>query len=97
MPYYQPETAYRIFDRAMSHVDIASGKLPTSGNYSTSGPSSTFQDKNKMPEDPPKVCYTLMTLTSCTAQDLQRLANGTAVVKDYIVVGYKEGNTTIWN
>jgi carboxypeptidase D len=96
VPYYQPETAYRIFDRAMAHVDIASGNFPATGGYTTSGPASSFQYKNTMPEDPPKVCYTLMTLTSCTVADLQRLANGMAIVKDFVVVGYTDGNTTIW-
>jgi carboxypeptidase D len=80
----------------MSHVDISCGISPTTGDYSTLGPVSSFQYKNAMPEDPPKVCYTFMTLTSCTVADLQRLADGTAIVKDFVVVGYAEGNTTIW-
>lgn len=95
VPYYQPETAYRIFDRAMSHVDIASGKTATIGDYSTSGLASSFQYKNTMPEDPQKVCYTLMPLTSCTVADLERLADGTAIVKGFVVVGYTDGNTTV--
>ncbi|TVY94449.1 Carboxypeptidase S1-like protein A [Lachnellula willkommii] len=96
VPYYQPETAYRIFDRAMSHVDIATGQRSITADYSTSGPSSSFQYKNQMPEDPKKVCYTLMALTTCTTADFQRLAAGTAIVRDFVLVGYVEGNATIW-
>jgi hypothetical protein len=80
----------------MAHVDIATGKGSITPNYSTSGPSSSFQYKNKMPEDPKKVCYTLMALTTCTAADFQRLAAGTAIVKDFVVVGYVEGDATVW-
>jgi hypothetical protein len=27
VPYYQPETAYKIFQRAMFHTDIATGEI----------------------------------------------------------------------
>lgn len=42
------------------------------------------------------ICYTLMALTTCTTADLARLAAGTAIVKDYLVVGYVDGNATVW-
>ncbi|TVY38347.1 Carboxypeptidase S1-like protein [Lachnellula subtilissima] len=96
VPYYQPETAYRIFDRAMSHTDIATGQASNTANCSTSGPSSSFQYKNQISEDPKKVCYTLMALNTCTTADIQRLTAGTAVVRDFVLVGYVEANTTVW-
>jgi len=72
----------------MSHADIATGQASNTANYSTSGPSSSFQYKNQMSEDPKKVCYTLMVLSTCTTADIQKLAAGMAVVRDFVLVGY---------
>ncbi|KUJ23315.1 alpha/beta-hydrolase [Mollisia scopiformis] len=87
--YYQPETAYRVFTRAMFHTDIATGGISIAdhNNYSTTGPSSGFHIKNTMPDNPPNICYTYMATTTCTTDQLAKLQNGTAVVEDWIVVG----------
>jgi hypothetical protein len=94
---YQPETAYRIFNRAMFHKDIATGDIAISesANYSTTGPSSSFQIKNAMPDNPPNICYTYMATTTCTTAQLARLQNGTAVVEDFVVVGYEDGSGVV--
>ena len=75
----------------MSHRDIATGNIPISldTKYSTSGPESSFGFKNVMPEDPAKVCYAYMALTTCTLEDMLNLAAGAAIVKDWVVVGYE--------
>jgi hypothetical protein len=47
-----------------------------------------------MHDDPSKVCYMYMALTTCTADQMPKLATGVTVAKDF-VVGYIEGNITI--
>ncbi|KAH8684614.1 Alpha/Beta hydrolase protein [Tricladium varicosporioides] len=97
VPYYQPETSLRIFERAMFHRDIATGQtsISTRGNYSSKGSQSSFGIRNIMPEDPNKVCYTYMALLTCTVAQIGMLAMGNAVVKDWVVVGYQAGNGTV--
>ena len=87
MPAYQPETAYQIFMRALSSVDIASGKTSTANSvYTTTGPSSTWAIKNQVPSSPAPVCY-IWSPSSCTDEQTTALQNGTAIVQDYVVVG----------
>ena len=78
----------------MSHTDISNGEKAVTPNYSTTGPKSSFQIKNKMPVDPKKLCYTYSVLTTCTVQQIGQLAAGTAVVKNWVVLGYVQGNET---
>ncbi|CZR51737.1 uncharacterized protein PAC_01614 [Phialocephala subalpina] len=94
----QPETAYRIFTRAMFHKDIVTDNisLPNNSAYSTTGSSSSFQNKNTMPDDPPKICYTYMPTTTCTTDQLARLQNGTAIVEDWVVMGYLEDEGMVY-
>ncbi|KAF4629190.1 hypothetical protein G7Y89_g8959 [Cudoniella acicularis] len=61
VPCYQPETAYRIFDRAIFHKDIATGQ----------------------------------TSVAIDVEQMLKLAAGLAVVKDWVVVGYVQGNMTV--
>jgi hypothetical protein len=85
---YQPETVFRIFQRAMSRKDVATGgvDIQINKNYSTSGPLSSFATKNDMPAaDQPSVCYLYVLGSTCTPDELAALANGTATVKDYVV------------
>ncbi|KAF8864587.1 hypothetical protein BDZ45DRAFT_684976 [Acephala macrosclerotiorum] len=78
----QSETTYRIFTRAMLHKDIATSgiSITESDHYSTIGPSSSFQIKNTIPIDPPKICYMYMPTMTCKTDQLARLQNETAVV-----------------
>ncbi|KAL7893039.1 Alpha/Beta hydrolase protein [Trichoderma sp. SZMC 28014] len=94
VPYYQPETAYRIFSRAMTGADIATGQILTEANYSTAGPSSSFCIKNTVPQPPKPLCYTWDVLETCTTSQAALLANGTAIVRDFIMVGYVLPNGT---
>ncbi|KAL4768318.1 Alpha/Beta hydrolase protein [Aspergillus nidulans var. acristatus] len=88
VPAYQPETAYEIFHRAMFNRDIATGKISTAKNstYSTKGPSSTWNVTNTVPDSPEPTCYILSLSSYCTEEQTQSVANGTALIKDYIVV-----------
>lgn len=121
VPSYQPEAAYRIFMRALTHRDIATGTInthhtfPTTTTttntttssssdddddddedeeeeeqyeyYSTTGPSDTWWKKNDVLPGMPHVCYTLDPLRQCTEEEVEWIRDGTAVVKDWILVG----------
>ncbi|PLB44803.1 carboxypeptidase S1 [Aspergillus steynii IBT 23096] len=87
---YQPETFFRIFSRIMASKDIATGEEwlidDYSETYRTRGPHSSFGVKNVMPEPAEPVCYTLDMMTTCTEGQKEALVNGTAVVRDFVVV-----------
>jgi len=40
-----------------------------------------------MPADPEKICYVYSALTTCNISQMDALAAGTAIVKDWVVVG----------
>lgn len=117
VPSYQPEAAYRIFMRALTHHDIATGTIdthhtfPTTNNttsssddeeeeeeqyeyYSTTGPSDTWWKKNDVLPGMPHVCYTLDPLRQCTEEEVEWIRDGTAVVKDWILVGRRNVSDT---
>ncbi len=96
VPAYQPETAYRIFQRALFNHDIATGKVDTSSKnttYTTSpaGLKDTWSIKNKDPPEPKWVCYVLDLEDTCTTEQIEMVVNGTAVVKDWIL---QDANST---
>ncbi|KAJ4296257.1 hypothetical protein N0V90_006302 [Kalmusia sp. IMI 367209] len=83
---FQPETVSKIFDRVMFNKDVATGMIDVSNaSYSSEGPESSFEIKNVLPGAPENECYTWDAPFTCTAEQLQALANGTAVVRDFIV------------
>ena len=95
IPFYQPETAYRIFNRALSNMDIATGTKPTysdGGAYSSMGEADTWSHKNVDPAEPLQFCYVLDPTTYCNADQIEAVLNGTALIQDYIVV---DKNSTV--
>jgi hypothetical protein len=46
--------------------------------------------------DPKKVCYTYSAYNTCTEEQMERLGNGTAIVRDWVVVGYEEGSGSVY-
>ncbi|KAL6890098.1 Alpha/Beta hydrolase protein [Trichoderma evansii] len=94
VPYYQPETAYRIFSRAMACADIATGQVIAGASYSTVGPGSSFDIKNTVPQPPEPLCYTWDVMATCTSSQTALLANGSAIVQNFIMVGYTLSNGT---
>lgn len=90
IPSYQPETAYRIFMRALFNRDIATGEESTvSGEgetYSSTGPSDTLAITNEPPAQPVQFCYTLDAGSTCTEEELERLSEGSAIVDHFILV-----------
>lgn len=86
--YYQPETVYRIFDRAMSGRDVGTGEEAEEG-YSSEGPETVFDVRHELPESREIVCYLYDAPLTCTPNQLKALEEGTAVVKDFVVVDPK--------
>lgn len=84
---YQPETVYQIFQRSMFGMDVATGKIKVDGHYSTIGPNSSWGTKNNVPKQSPQnECYTYLATETCTPEQLEALENGTAVVKNFVVL-----------
>ncbi|EXJ73921.1 carboxypeptidase D [Cladophialophora psammophila CBS 110553] len=92
LPAYQPETAYRIFRRAVFDRDISTGKINTAKNATYSmppdGPSDTWHIKNQDPPDPKWVCYTLDMEETCTKEQIEKLVSGVEDfdVQDWVLV-----------
>ena len=83
----QPETMYQVFQRSMFGMDVATGKQRVGGNYSTAGPLSSWATKDDVPrQSPENVCYTYLATETCLPEQLEALNNGTAVIKDFVVI-----------
>lgn len=95
MPSYQPEAAYQIFMRALFNKDIATGTIDLTDDYTTEGPRSTWHIQNDVLPQPEPECYILEAM-SCTVEQLEMAFNGTAVFKDWILVG-KEADDSVNN
>lgn len=96
VPSYQPEAAYEIFMRALFGRDIATGELGVTDEYQTEGPPDTWWMKSEVLPAPKGECYVLSPGT-CSEEERGWLKNGTAVVKDWIVVGKEEGKSEVWD
>ncbi|TID26523.1 Carboxypeptidase S1 A [Venturia nashicola] len=100
IPAYQPETAYEIFRRTMGNLDIATGKTPTVNTavnaniYSTTGQMDTWAVKNKPPPAPEPTCYILSMTTTCSNDQIKAVINGTAKIKDWVLVDENRKATT---
>jgi hypothetical protein len=92
VPYYQPETSYRIFQRVMSNLDVSLGKISTLKvpKYQTKGPYSVFSVKNKTPTFPKAQCYLWDVLETCTPEQGFALLTGKAITKNFIVTGIEK-------
>lgn len=92
VPAYQPETAYRIFQRALFNFDISTGNISMIDNptYSTKGPEKVDDIKNEVVILPGSQCYVL-DKDQCTAEQWETVENGAALVRNWIVV---DANTT---
>ncbi|RFU77086.1 carboxypeptidase s1 [Trichoderma arundinaceum] len=89
IPSYQPEAAYDIFMRATFNRDIPTGLQPVKDDLSTEGPSDTWHVRNEPPEAPTPECYILAPQT-CVPEVWKKVLAGTAVIKDWLVVGDRE-------
>ena len=89
VPSYQPAAAYEIFMRATFNLDVATGLLPVFDDLATLGPADTWFVKNVPPARPEPECYVLLP-ERCTEEAWAVVENGTAVIKDYFVVGVED-------
>lgn len=87
---YQPETVCSLVDRVIAGKDLATGRRSTvSGGghtYSSRGPLSSFHIKNKLPKIPRWECNLWSAISSCTQEQYDALADGTAVIDNYKIV-----------
>ena len=90
IPSYQPETAYKIFMRAMFNKDIATGRIDLTDGYSTKGPSSTWHIKNDILPCQEPECY-ILEPSGCSEEEYAMVMNNTAIIENYIVVGSTVG------
>lgn len=86
VPAYQPETAYRVFQRAMFNRDVATGQQSTVGEYTSRGLAKIWDVRDEPPPAPAPVCYVMNLRFTCTPEQIQGVLNGTAVIQDYVVV-----------
>ncbi|KAH6658956.1 Alpha/Beta hydrolase protein [Truncatella angustata] len=103
VPWYQPETAYRIFRRVMFDRDVATGTestLPCGGDknkkvYSTAeGDDDVFHIKNEVPPLPEPECYFWDMYETCTGEQKKIFQSGAAITKDFVLIGYVAANGT---
>ncbi|VUC21495.1 unnamed protein product [Clonostachys rosea] len=86
--YYQPETLSKVFDRAMFRHDVATGRvdLKEHTGYSSKGPADVSNVTNEIPAPVNNTCFLSLAKTSCTNEQLEALADGSAVIRDFVVV-----------
>ncbi|KAF2203709.1 alpha/beta-hydrolase [Delitschia confertaspora ATCC 74209] len=87
VPAYQPETAFRIFQRALFNMDIATGNISTieKDDYKTEGPTNVYDIKNEPIPRAAPTCYVL-DRDQCSEEQWESVENGTALVRNWIVV-----------
>jgi hypothetical protein len=97
VPSYQPEAAYDIFMRAITHRDIATGQVDLRNvkNYATQGPQDTWWSKSDILPAPPHECYIPDLMDRCSDDEIAAIINGTALVKDWIFVGTDTSKKTL--
>jgi hypothetical protein len=77
----------------MFNQDVATGKITSDSEYSTTGPGSAWS-VSKVPRPGKAQCYLWDVLETCTAAEGAILLSGNAIVKDYVLVGVKNGTNS---
>jgi hypothetical protein len=91
IPAYQPETAYKIFTRALFNLDIATGTQPTGAGTNYTSPGRTVPDVQlKVGQSGLSYCYTY-DAGSCYDWQVDMIQNGTAEICNWLFV---DKNTT---
>ncbi|KAF2621155.1 alpha/beta-hydrolase [Macroventuria anomochaeta] len=93
VPYYQPETAYQIFNRVMFNKDVPTGEV-AAADYSSCGSSSAWTESVLHLDEEPAKCYLWDVFETCTEAEKVILRSVNAIVKDFILVGEVGGNGT---
>lgn len=74
--------------------DVATGKSSASDDYSSSGPSGVANITNKVTPGHERYCYLWDMLETCVPEEYVIVMSGSAIVKDYILLGYTAPNGT---
>jgi hypothetical protein len=94
---YQPETVLRVFERAISGKDVATGETrltagggqgsSSSSGYASRGPASTLNVTNGI-RDPivGPICFWYDALETCDGAQQEALGRNAAVIEDFVVV-----------
>lgn len=86
-PNYQPETTYQIFNRVMSKKDVATGKTTVGDGYSSVGRKDAWVKQKYQESTEKAICYVWDVLETCTAEEAAILDSGSAITKDFILIG----------
>jgi hypothetical protein len=88
VPAYQPQTAYEIFRRSLFNLDIATGTQDTAGDasFQTQGLADTWSVKDKVHRGEEPFCYSYAPGATCWDEQLDALADGSALVQNYILI-----------
>ena len=92
VPAYVPELSNVLLMRALLNKDIATGMVDLQEhdwNYTSKGPNSTWRVLNDVLPMPQPECYVLWP-SSCEDETWERVIKGDAIVKDWVVVGFKD-------
>ncbi|RDA85724.1 hypothetical protein CP532_5939 [Ophiocordyceps camponoti-leonardi (nom. inval.)] len=80
----QPKASFAIFDRAMGGNDIATGNIKVDGNFTTQGSAESTAITEK-PAVVPPVCHLLSLKETCTDNQIDAAAEGTAKIENGII------------
>ncbi len=82
----------------MFNTDVATGRISTTKSmgptYSTTGPDNVFNVTNIVPTHPESECYLWDVFQTCSGDQTAMLRNGTAILRDYIMIGYQLADGT---
>ncbi|AEO59963.1 hypothetical protein MYCTH_2308690 [Thermothelomyces thermophilus ATCC 42464] len=90
VPSYQPQAGYEIFRRAMAGLDLPTGRVRAGDDFVTAGLRDAWAVKNAAPDMVEPRCYVLKP-ESCEPEVWKTVVDGTAIVKDWFVVGSTGG------
>ncbi|PFH55565.1 hypothetical protein XA68_18034 [Ophiocordyceps unilateralis] len=85
VPASQPEASYRIFQRVLGRQDIATGLQSVDSGYSTGGRVKSTVT-HALPPSPAVTCHLRSLSSACANNQIEAVANGTAVVRHGIVL-----------
>jgi hypothetical protein len=84
VPLYQPETAFTIFSRIIQGDDISMGRNVDLSTYATEGISNPLSHVNKIPAEPPSICWIQGVSNTCTLEERNAIDQGQGVVSNGI-------------
>lgn len=96
MPYYQPETAFQIFNRVMFGQDVATGEVTVDPTYQTTGANTSLTGDVDVPIEFSTYsdCYLWDILETCDRFQAALFNNGSAITRDFVLVGYRLADGT---